>query len=178
MLCYRFNSLVSSFANNINFSQTKKSRLLSPSGRLRFHVLSVYLRFLIILFFISRHFFSQECVFTKNFSYTSLRVSWTGALRVYGCTTCCKRWYFTFNGAECSGPLPIDGIVSLGGARSVNPHRVRHIEGHCNNIHKGKVRVGFWVGNCQSYSRNGYDAYTGWQSVSRIYVEEISEPQA
>ena len=131
-----------------------------------------------ILFFISRLSFSQECVFTKNFSDTSLRVSWTGALRVFGCTDCCKRWYFTFNGAECSGPLPIDGIVYLGGARSVNPHRVRHIEGHCNNIHKGKVRVGFWVGNCQSYSRNGYDAYTGWQSVSRIYVEEIPKPQA
>ena len=30
-----------------------------------------------------------------------------------------------------------------------NVHRVRRIEGHCNNIHKGRVRVGFWVGNCQ-----------------------------
>ena len=104
-------------------------------------------------------------MFTKNFSDTSLRVSWTGTLRVSGCTGCCKRWYFTFNGAECSGPLPIDGIVYLGGARSQDPHRVRHIEGHCNNIHKGKVRVGFWVGNCQSYSRSDYDAYTGRQSV-------------
>ena len=57
--------------------------------------------------------FLQDCVFTKNFSDTALHVAWTGNLRVYGCTTCCKRWYFTFNGAECSAPLPIDGIVYM-----------------------------------------------------------------
>ena len=86
--------------------------------------------------------FLQECIFTKNFSDTVLHVYWTGVFRVTSCTTCCKRWYFTFNGAECSGPLPIDGVVYLGRAAQ-NPHRVRHIEGHCNSVHKGKVRVGF-----------------------------------
>lgn len=124
------------------------------------------------------HGLIKECVFTKNFSDTSLHVSWTGDFRVFRCIDCCKRWYFTFNGAECSGPLPIDGILYLGSVKSLNPHRVSHIEGHCNNIHKGKVRVGFWVGNCQSRSQNDYDAFTGWQSVSRIYVEEIPKPQA
>ena len=87
-----------------------------------------------------------------------------------------ERWYFTFKGAECSAPLPIDGVVYLGGAKSQDPHRVRHIEGHCNNIHKGRVRVGFWVGNCPSYGNA--DAFTGWNSVSRIFVEEIPKPQA
>ena len=48
--------------------------------------------------------FRQDCVFTKNFSDTALHVYWTGALRIHGCSNCCKRWYFTFNGAECSGP--------------------------------------------------------------------------
>ena len=115
-------------------------------------------------------------MFTKNFSDTALRVSWTGALRLTGCTHCCKRWYFTFNGAECSGPLPIDGIVYLSGVKSLNPHRVRHIEGHCDSIHKGKVSVGFWVGNCDGYGNA--DAYSGWNAVSRIYVEEIPRPQA
>ncbi|RMX49375.1 hypothetical protein pdam_00018211 [Pocillopora damicornis] len=81
-----------------------------------------------------------------------------------------KRWYFTFNGAV---PQPIDGIVYLGGAAQ-NPHRVRHIEGHCNNVHKGKVRMGFWVGNCRGL-RNA-DANTGWNSVSRIFIEE--QPQS
>lgn len=121
------------------------------------------------------HGLIKECVFTKNFSDTSLLVSWTGTLRVYRCTTCCKRWYFTFNGAECSGPLPIDGIVYLGAAGSQDPHRVRHIEGHCNNIHKGKVRVGFWVGNCRGLGNA--DANTGWNSVSRIFIEEVPAPQ-
>ena len=114
-------------------------------------------------------------MFTKNFSDTALHVAWTGGFRVYGCTKCCKRWYFTFNGAECSAPLPIDGIVYLELAGQ-SPHRVRHIEGHCNNIHKGRVRVGFWVGNCPSYGNA--DASTGWIAVSRIFVEEVPKPQA
>ena len=115
-------------------------------------------------------------MFSKNFSVTSLHVSWTGVLRVHGCTNCCKRWYFTFNGAECAAPLPIDGIVYVGIGSGKNLLRVRHIEGHCNNIHKGKVRVGFWVGNCPRHGNA--DAYTGWNSVSRIFVEEVSSPQA
>ena len=114
-------------------------------------------------------------MFSKNFSDTALHVYWTGTLRVYH-NGGCKRWYFTFNGAECSAPLPIDGIVYVV-SKSQNPHRVRHIEGYCNNIHKGKVRVGFWVGKCEGYNGN-YDAFTGWTSVSRIFVEEVPKAQA
>ena len=116
-------------------------------------------------------------MFTKNFTETALYVAWTGAFRVHACASCCKRWYFTFNGAECSAPLPIDGVVHLGvSGKTQDPHRVRHIEGHCSNIHKGKVRVGFWVGNCAN-SGNA-DAYTGWNSVSRIFIEEVPAAQA
>ena len=115
-------------------------------------------------------------MFTKNFSDTALHVYWTGSLRVYNCAGCCKRWYLTFNGAECSAPLPIDGIVYVA-TKSVNPHRVRHIEGYCNNIHKGKVRVGFWVRKCAGYNGNS-NAYTGYNSVSRIFVEEVPKAQA
>ena len=121
--------------------------------------------------------FLQECLFTKNFSDTSLHVYWTGVLRITKCDVCCKRWYFTFNGAECAAPLPIDGVVYMGKSKSQNIHRVNNIEGHCNNIHKGKVRVGFWVGNCAGFS-GSYDARTGWNSVSRIFIEEVSKPQA
>ena len=53
---------------------------------------------------------------------------------------------------------------------------MRHIEGACEKIHKGTVRVGFWVGKCAG--RQPADAHTGWKSVSRIYVEEIPPPQA
>ena len=55
-------------------------------------------------------------------------------------------------------------------------HRHSHIKGHCNNIHKGKVRVGFWVGHCN----NGHalaDAYTGWTTMSRIFIEEVARAQ-
>ncbi|KAL9975711.1 hypothetical protein ACROYT_G012902 [Oculina patagonica] len=122
------------------------------------------------------HGLIKDCMFTKNFSDTALYVSWTGVLRIYDCNMCCKRWYFTFNGAECAAPLPIDGIVFMRTGKNKDLHRVRHIEGHCNNIHKGKVRVGFWVGNCKGYGN--VDAHTGWNSVSRIFVEEVPKPQA
>ena len=122
------------------------------------------------------YFFLQDCVFFKNFSDTSLHVYWTGVLRITSCDGCCKRWYFTFNGAECAAPLPIDGLVYMGRSRSENIHRVNNIEGHCNNIHKGKVRVGFWVTNCAGYS-GSYDASTGYNSVSRIFIEEVPSPQ-
>ena len=32
-----------------------------------------------------------------------------------------------------------------------NLHRVRQIEGVCEKVHKGTVRVVFWVGNCAGY---------------------------
>ena len=52
----------------------------------------------------------------------------------------------------------------------------RHIEGHCNSIQKGKVRVGFWVGKCTSGHKLA-DAATGWHSMSRIFIEEVPKAQ-
>ena len=121
--------------------------------------------------------FLQECLFSKNFSDTSLHVYWTDVLRITGCDNCFKRWYFTFNVAECAARLPIDGLGYVLKTTSQNIYRVNNIEGHCNNIHKGKVRVGFWVNNCAGYS-GSYDAHTGWNSLSRIFIEEVRKPQA
>ena len=121
---------------------------------------------------------SQECIFKKGSDNTALRVYWAGNLRIYGCDNCCSRWYFTFNGAECSTPAAIDGVVYMwngSGSKYKNLHRPRHIEGVCEKLRKGTVRVGFWVGKC--VGERSADAYTGWKSVSRIYVEEIP-PQA
>ena len=120
----------------------------------------------------------KECIFKKTSDTTGLRVFWNGNLRLHNCHDCCRRWYFTFNGAECSAPAAIDGIVYMiyGNSAKKNLHRVRHIEGVCEKIHKGTVRVGFWVGNCAG--SGSADAYTGWNSVSRIYVEEVPPPQA
>jgi len=122
--------------------------------------------------------FSQECIFKKTSHNTGLRVFWNGDFRVANCHSCCNRWYFTFNGAECSAPAAIDGVFLLfqGTSWKKDPHRVRQIEEVCEKVRKGTVRVGFWVGKCAGYGSG--DAYTGWNSVSRIYVEEIPPPQA
>ena len=118
----------------------------------------------------------QTCEFLKNFTNTSIHVYFAGNLRVYGDSSC-SRWYFTFNGAECSSPGPIEGAFYIQtGGRNHNPHRHRHIEGHCNNIHKGKVRVGFWVGKCSGGHKMA-KAYTDWHSWSRIFIEEVPKPQ-
>ncbi|XP_078367993.1 uncharacterized protein LOC144651837 isoform X2 [Oculina patagonica] len=121
------------------------------------------------------HGLLKDCLFNKMHDNTTLRVFYSGALRIFRCTNCCKRWFFTFNGAECSGPMPIDGIVYIHGVSGLEPLRVRHFEGYCENILKGRVRVGFNVGNCGGYGNA--DASSGWNSVPRIVIEEVPAPQ-
>ncbi|XP_078680265.1 collagen triple helix repeat-containing protein 1-like isoform X1 [Branchiostoma floridae x Branchiostoma belcheri] len=121
----------------------------------------------------------KECPFNKRASNSSLRVLWNGALRVTCPTGCCKRWYFTFNGMECSGPLPIEGLVYTragNGMNGLNIHRVSTIEGICSGVPQGRVNVELSVRNCDGISHSG-NAYTGWNSVSRIIVEEIMLPE-
>ncbi|XP_078368055.1 collagen triple helix repeat-containing protein 1-like [Oculina patagonica] len=118
----------------------------------------------------------KNCEFVKNFTDTALHVYFAGNLRIASCDICCNRWYFTFNGVECGSPGPIDGAFYMKTGKNHNLHRHRHIEGHCNNIHKGKVRVGFWVGKCTT-GQNLADAYTTWGSLSRIFVEEVPKAQ-
>ncbi|XP_078368126.1 collagen triple helix repeat-containing protein 1-like [Oculina patagonica] len=120
------------------------------------------------------HGLLKDCLFKKLYDNTALRVFYSGTLGL-SCALCCKRWFFTFNGAECSGPMPIDGIFFIYKASGQQPHRVRHIEGYCENIPKGQVRVGFNVGNCKGYGNA--DAMSGWLAVSRIVVEEVPTPQ-
>ncbi len=55
----------------------------------------------------------QECTFTKQHADSALRVLFSGSLRLKCKTACCQRWYFTFNGAECAAPLPIESIIYL-----------------------------------------------------------------
>ena len=73
-----------------------------------------------------------------------------GTLRSYG-RDACDRWYFTFHGTEWTKPATIEGLVYVG-STNVEPHRHTHIEGYCNQVPEGHMRVGFRVGKCEIYN--------------------------
>ena len=100
-------------------------------------------------------------------------------MRVDGTGPKCNRWYFKFNGNECSGPMTIEAVVYNFWPSGNNPSLLRHrpFEGYCENIPQGAVRVELWVGKCGGGTSLG-NAYTGWNSVSRIMIEEVSRPQS
>ena len=120
----------------------------------------------------------QECTFNKLTSDTSLKVSFHGNMRVSG-NYKCNRWYFKFNGNECSGPMTIEASVyNYWPSGNTNNNQLHHrsFEGYCENIPQGAVRVELWVGKCSGQGLG--DAYTGWESVSRIMIEEVSRSQS
>ena len=121
-------------------------------------------------------YFFQECSFNKLYIDTTLKVSYQGNIREYSHAKC-NRWYFKFNGNECSGPMPIDSVLfnrwSSGIPSGIlRPH---FFEGFCENLPQGTVRVELWVGKCARIPLG--EAYTGWNSVSRIMIEEVPPPQ-
>ena len=118
----------------------------------------------------------QDCAFNKLRSNSALRVSFQGNMRVQGSSKC-NRWYFKLNGNECSGPMTIEAAV-YNYWPSGNPDLWHHrsFEGYCENIPQGAVRVELWVGQCSGVTLG--DAHTGWNSVSRIMIEEVSRPQS
>ena len=118
-------------------------------------------------------------MFTKQAHDTALKVEYNGDYRICCCLDCCKRWFFTFNGNECHGPLAIDGVAHIHinhGKTDSNIHKTTQIGGYCQGIPKGTVRVGINVGDCVG-KKSGCDAYTGWNSVTRIMIEEVPPSQ-
>lgn len=80
---------------------------------------------------------------------------------------------------EGKGPLAIDGIYHIQanhGRKDYNIHKVTHIAGYCKGIPRGIVKVGINVGDCVG-KESGSDAYTGWNSFTRIMIEEVPPPQ-
>ena len=109
---------------------------------------------------------------------TSLKVSFHANMRVRGSTKC-NRWYFKINGNECNRPAAIEALVyNYWPSGNTNHDQLHHrsFDGYCENIPKGVVRVELWVGKCSGYTLG--DAWTGWNSVSRIMIEEVSRPQS
>ncbi|KAL9982222.1 hypothetical protein ACROYT_G011036 [Oculina patagonica] len=117
----------------------------------------------------------KECSFNKLLNNTALKVSYQGNIRVYT-NGACDRWYFKFNGNECSGPMTIDSVLyngwPVGVANILHPH---FFEGYCENLAQGTVTVEFWVGKCSGQPLG--NAYTGYKSVSRIMIEEVPPSQ-
>ena len=122
--------------------------------------------------------FFQDCSFNKLQSDTAIKVSFQGNILVYGSLKC-NRWFFKFNGNECSGPMTIEAVaLNIWASSAGNPTLYHHrsFEGYCENIPQGTVRVELWVGSCPIYTLG--DANTGWQSVSRIMIEEVARAQS
>ncbi|XP_068716905.1 collagen triple helix repeat-containing protein 1-like [Montipora capricornis] len=115
-----------------------------------------------------------DCLFTKTTDNTALRVVYQGNFHLY-CDHCCKRWFIAFNGAECSGPRPVYVVLWVRKGFGYDEHKPGSIEGYCENIHKGKIRVGINIGNCNGYGNS--DGHTGWNSVSRLMIEEVPRSQ-
>ena len=89
-------------------------------------------------------------------------------MRVMSARTC-NRWFFIVNGVEWS--MPIDTAVYYGGAWNIIRAAtigllLRGPKGPCNS------RLN--VGSCAGYKQA--DAFTGWNSVSRIILEEVETP--
>ena len=59
---------------------------------------------------------------------------------------------------------------------SPNLLHYRSFEGYCENIPQGRVTAELWVGKCPGVTPGS--AYTGWNSVSRIMIEEVSRAQS
>ena len=119
----------------------------------------------------------QEGAF-KLTSDTSLKVSFHGNMRVRG-NAKCNRWYFKISGNECGGPMKIEALVynyCPSGPTNSNQLHHRSFEGYFENIPQGAARVELWVGQCSGQTLG--DACTGWNSVSRIMIEEVSRPQS
>ena len=73
--------------------------------------------------------------------------------------------------------MTIEAVV-LNSWPSGYPNLLHHrsFEGYCENISQRAVRVELWVGQCGGQTLGNAD--TGWNSVSRIMIEEVSRPQS
>ena len=95
-----------------------------------------------------------------------------GSMRVGFCTTCCKRWFFSFDGNECQ-----DGSIEarLQGSKKFAGMEYRHVrmEGYCARP-AGQVSVELWVEDCSGHQRAPKVPFVEVDLNPRITVKEIS----
>ncbi|XP_065888407.1 uncharacterized protein [Dysidea avara] len=122
-----------------------------------------------------------ECSITKQRDDTWLRLTWDGNMRVARCAVCCMNWYLTVDGHQCSSPGPVDVLVYQAGNYLIVRHS--HFTGMCEqaggeNITAGLRHIQLYLKDCPGFDGFVYDAYTGWNTQSRIIVEEVSPRNA
>lgn len=89
-----------------------------------------------------------------------------------GCTRCCARYFITFDGQECQ-PIPIDGIIWMKDNHQI--YRPNSFGGYCETKNNGTVTVALNIGKCSSYPSG--NTYTGFDSATRIIIEEVEPSQ-
>jgi hypothetical protein len=108
--------------------------------------------------------------FTKRFTDTGVRVTWSDNFRVLGNNNACQ-WEVMFNGNACASP----GALVHGkyeGNTSSNRHDMGTFVGTCFGLAAGTVTISTRVYAVSGYS--GPDCYTGWPSqLFSIEAEEV-----
>lgn len=93
-------------------------------------------------------------------------------MRVGFCTSCCKRWFFAFDGLECQNA---NIEARLQGTKESAGMDYRHVrlEGYCA-LPAGEVSVELWVEDCFGHRRAPKVPFVRVALNPRIIVEEIS----
>ena len=87
---------------------------------------------------------------------------------------CSRRWFFRIDGSECTVPDRID--ARLYHSQSFDNHRPAAITGYCRSAGGRAIRKGTHNIILSIEHISGRDAYTCWNSVCRIVVEEVPPP--
>ena len=101
-----------------------------------------------------------------------LHVIFEGSMRVGFCKTCCKRWFFAFDGIECQN-ANIEARIR--GTKSFSGIEYRHVrlEGYCARP-AGEVSVELWVEDCSGHQRAPKVSFVQVDVNPRITIEEIT----
>eukprot|EP00049_Salpingoeca_infusionum_P017796 m.354392 g.354392 ORF g.354392 m.354392 type:complete len:259 (-) comp17007_c0_seq1:1548-2324(-) len=112
------------------------------------------------------------CPFTKKFNDTVLRLSWLGSARAI-CNGCEKGYRININDDLCYAPVDIDS--SLHESSGQDNHRMLHLTGFCVQSRHGPITQGSHILSLYTYGSG--DGYAGWDSSSRIIIEEVPGAQ-
>lgn len=117
-----------------------------------------------------------SCNISLSRTDTLIRMTWDGNMRITRCQSCCMRWLFFLDGQDCTDPGPVDALLY----QASNYHILRpsYFSGICRQAGTRPLAGGYHivqlrVQDCPGFRGSVVDAYTGFNSISRILVEEV-----